>query len=113
MGQAQRAVAQILVVGLTLGAGSRNMAERIGARIAKICGIFRAAAAHRIENEEERAGHRTFLFRPVIYARLGVNPSRGAFLTVRTLPNVSRAAFLSRLEPEPLQAQRQRPDVQM
>src|SRR5208283_3635855 len=39
-----------------LGAGRRDMAERIGARITKAGSVFGAAAANRIENEEECAG---------------------------------------------------------
>jgi len=56
MGHMQGTAAQIGPVAFALGAGSRNMAERIGARIAKLGSVFGAAAANRIENEEERAG---------------------------------------------------------
>jgi len=57
MGHMQGTAAQIGPVAFALGAGSRNMAERIGARIAKLGSVFGAAAANRIENEEERAGN--------------------------------------------------------
>jgi len=58
MGHMQGTAAQIFPAAFALGAGSRNMAERIGARIAKLGRVFGAAAANRIENEEERAGQR-------------------------------------------------------
>ncbi len=56
MGHMQGTAAQICPVAIALGAGKRDMAERIRTSIAKAGRISGAAAAKGIENEEDRAG---------------------------------------------------------
>ena len=53
----ERAVAQALAVAVACGAGRGDMAERVGALIAEIGGVRRAADAEGIQNEEECARH--------------------------------------------------------
>lgn len=63
MGEAQRAAPQAFAVPRARGAGRREMAERIGARVAEAGRVPGAAAAKRVKNEEDRAGHGRW-FRP-------------------------------------------------
>jgi hypothetical protein len=57
IGNVQQALAQAIAVGRAARAGLRDMAERIGAFVAEIGGVGRAAAAQRIQNEQDGAGH--------------------------------------------------------
>ena len=58
--QPQGAAPQAVAVALAAGAGFRDMAERVGALIAVSLGVRCAAAADRIEDDENRAGHGAF-----------------------------------------------------
>jgi hypothetical protein len=60
MGQAQRPGAQARAVAAPFGAGLRDMAKRIGARVAIGGRIFCAAATDRIEHDDDCTAHRTF-----------------------------------------------------
>ena len=59
--QTQRPGAQAGAVALPERAGLRDMAERIGARVAIISGVFGAAAADGIQHDDHAAGHGSFL----------------------------------------------------
>ena len=56
-------------LGAAFGAGERDVAEGVGALVAEGGGVGRAAAADRVEDEEEGARHQAM--RPRIERRLG------------------------------------------
>src|ERR1039458_6044848 len=55
MGQLERPGAQAGAIAPALGAGRRDMAERVGARVAIDAGVGGAATADRIEDDDDRA----------------------------------------------------------
>ena len=57
MGRLERSCAQTLAVGGAARAGFRDMADRVGAFIAEVRGVGRAATAERIENQQDGARH--------------------------------------------------------
>ena len=56
-GKTQRSLAQAFAVAAAVGAGLRDMSERIRAVIAVACGVCCAADAEGVENEDESARH--------------------------------------------------------
>ena len=48
---------QAVAIAAAERAGFRDVAERVGALVAVSGGVLRAAAADRIENDEDGAGH--------------------------------------------------------
>ena len=51
----QKAAAQTGAIAAPVGAGLRQMAKRVGARVAEGARVRRAAAAERVEDDEKRA----------------------------------------------------------
>ncbi len=58
IGQFERAGAQAGAVAATLRAGLHDMAKRVGAGVAIGRGVFGAAAANRVEHDDDRASYR-------------------------------------------------------
>ncbi len=57
VGHGERPLAEAIAIGAAFGAGIQDMPEGVGAGIAVVLGVGRAAYAEGIENEQESARH--------------------------------------------------------
>ena len=91
----QRSGPQPRAVSATLGAGGGDVAERVGALVAEVRRIARAADAHRVHDDEKGPGHRDLA---LIRARTG-SAAMGALPSLyadRTAAAASSAVLVSR-----------------
>ena len=101
MGQPERAGAQDGAVAPALGAGRREMAERVGARVAVGAGVGGAAAADRIEDDDDRAAQSGSLLaddaRRLRFHREGGGEQGPGIVAARRGENLARRAALDHL----------------
>ena len=76
MGHGERPRTQARKIAAARRASLRKVAERIGARIAVVLGVLGAAAADRIEHDDEAASHLSSLLRNDV-GDVGVHGERG------------------------------------